>query len=342
MDCREVEGVWSAAHDGEPVAPEQLTEAESHCSECASCSSFRDALARLDGFGAPTAPAGMVERVMGALDEAVEAEAIAASAAIAEAARPVSPLRPILEQPRWTPRWLDRKRLWATTGAVAGVAALFSAALLWGSGALSMVGGPSQEELARQPAAAPAGEKSAATAATDIAGGYTAMRDAVAPDVVVFNGRVYVPGPSIDVSASALTTIGSVSSSFGAAGPVVSATAYRAPYSDGSIVVLTPGGLRQCPPVVRSFGGASFQLVAGRPLTRFGEWPRLPSGYPEPTSADGAPTFRQAGTDENRVPVFTPGGVRPVSGFAVAPGTVSSDPARGNPYWTWWVPLVEP
>ena len=31
--------------------------------------------------------------------------------------------------------------------------------------------------------------------------------------------------------------------------------------------------------------------------------------------------------------------LEPAQGFAVAPGTVATDPAAGDPYWTWWTPL---
>ena len=118
MDCRESEAILSAMHDGEPVTPDERADAEAHCGSCATCAAFRSGIATLDSAASPKAPAGTVERVMNALDETVERDAIAASAAVAEAARPVNPIAPVLEQPKWTPKWLDRRRLWITTASI--------------------------------------------------------------------------------------------------------------------------------------------------------------------------------------------------------------------------------
>jgi hypothetical protein len=290
----------------------------------------------------PTAPAGTVERVMSALDEAVEKDAIAASAAIAEAARPVNPIAPALEQPTWTPKWLDRKRLWITTGSVAAGAAALSLILLWGSGALSMLGGPTQEELSRQPVAPSTSAVGAAAPSTPTQPAAGAKAPATAPDAVVFNGRVYLPGAAVDTSGSTLTAIGALSSSFDLAGAVVQATVYRPPLPEGSILVRTPGGIVQYDPVIRTFDDKTWQLLSGRPLAHYGEWPRLPATLPEPTASDGSPSFREAGKDSQTVSVYTPGGAKPTSGFAIAPGSAAGDPAHGNPYWTWWVPLIKP
>lgn len=341
MECRDFEAVLSALHNGEPVTPEERAQAEAHCAGCTSCSAFRHGLALLDRMPGPTAPARTVERVMSALDETVEKDAIAASAAVAEAARPLNPIAPPLEQPKWAPKWLDRKRLWIATGSVAAGAAALSLILLWGSGALSILGGPTQEELSRQPVAATStAAGTAASSTADLAAGEKAL--ATAPDAVSFSGRVYLLGPAVDTSGSTLTTIGALSSSFDAAGAVVQATVYRPLLSDGSILVRTPHGVFQYSPVVRTFGDKTWQLLSGRDLTHFGQWPRLPSTFPEPTSLDGSPTFREAGKDSLTVSVYTPGSAKPTSGFAIAPGSAANDPAHGSPYWTWWVPLVKP
>ena len=57
---------------------------------------------------------------------------------------------------------------------------------------------------------------------------------------------------------------------------------------------------------------------------------------------DGSPTFREAGKDTGGAKVYTAGGAKPTTGFAIAPEAAAGDPASGNPYWTWWVPLVKP
>jgi hypothetical protein len=79
-------------------------------------------------------------------------------------------------------------------------------------------------------------------------------------------------------------------------------------------------------------------LTSGAVIDSFGVWPVLPTRFPTPTTADGTPTFVAAGTDALGVKVYAAAG-RPVSeGFAVAPGTAATDPAAGNPGWTWWAP----
>jgi hypothetical protein len=338
MECRDTEAMLSALHDGEAVTPEQRAANEAHCTACTSCSAFRQGLALLDRTPKPTAPAGTAERVMSALDEMVERDAIAASAGVTEFARPGDPIAPALGQPRW---WLDRRRLWIAAGSVAVSAAALSLILLWGSGALSMLGGPAQDELSRQPIAATSATPgtTASLAATRSAAD---AAPASAPDAVAFDGRVYLPGAAVDTSGSSLTTIGVLSSSFNAMGTVVQATAYRPPLSDGSVLVRTPDGVFQYSAVIRTFDDRTWQLLSGRELMHFGQWPRLPSSFPEPTSPDGSPTFREAGKDSLTVSVYTPDGAKPTSGFAIAPGSATTDPAHGNPYWTWWVPLVKP
>ena len=91
-------------------------------------------------------------------------------------------------------------------------------------------------------------------------------------------------------------------------------------------------------PVLRRFNGADFQLQPGITLDRYGLWPELPSSLPVPSEANGSPTFIAAGTDDSGVTVYVRVGDSPDNGFAVAPGTAPSDPAAGNPGWTWWLP----
>ena len=94
--------------------------------------------------------------------------------------------------------------------------------------------------------------------------------------------------------------------------------------------------------MTRVLSGKTFQLTTGTPITRFGEWPTLPSQYPQPTQPDGSPTFRQSGADATGVAAYAPPGGPPEDGFAIAPGSSPNDPAGGNPNWTWWTPLVVP
>jgi hypothetical protein len=90
--------------------------------------------------------------------------------------------------------------------------------------------------------------------------------------------------------------------------------------------------------VERMFKGKPYVLSSNGDLTAYGQWPALPSQYATPTASDGSPTFAPAGRDDTGLQVYAPSGTSAESGFAVAPGTSTSDPAGGNPRWTWWVP----
>ncbi|MCX8007050.1 MAG: hypothetical protein N3B11_02930, partial [Coriobacteriia bacterium] len=91
--------------------------------------------------------------------------------------------------------------------------------------------------------------------------------------------------------------------------------------------------------VTRTYANDEYALASGGVVARFGEWPTLPQRFAPPTSPDGSPTFRFFGSDDRGVRIYVPPGGRPQDGFAIAPGTPESDPAAGNPWWTWWTPL---
>jgi hypothetical protein len=89
--------------------------------------------------------------------------------------------------------------------------------------------------------------------------------------------------------------------------------------------------------VIRTFGGKAYSLW-GSGITRYGQWPALPSRFTTPTAADGSPTFVSAGKDDSGLEIYAPQGASADQGFAVAPGTTTGDPAAGDPNWTWWFP----
>lgn len=159
------------------------------------------------------------------------------------------------------------------------------------------------------------------------------------PDYVMFETRVYTPGALLADSSTATPTIGTLKTAFATGGGVQTVPVYASPLKDGSIVVSGPDGFRLYSPIVRRMSGKRYQLVAGGELERFGTWPTLPQRFPTPQNPDGSPTFAAAGTDSLGVSVYAPSGQPVSSGFAVAPGTSASDPAAGNPNWTWWEPI---
>lgn len=342
MDCREAQAVISALHDGEQVSDEELAGAQAHCPSCSECTAFRDALARLDASPSPASPPELTERIMAAVDAAAVQDATAAAGLAPGADAAPAPSAAAL--PAWMPVWLTRKRLWAGTGAIVAAAAVISAMALVSTGALQMFGSSGQGASTRGPAIPPPDltKKSVpeSVPGTDYSAAVPTAPTPVA--YISFDGRVYRPGPTLETPASNLTTIGAASSAFDKPGTPVQVTVYRSALSDGSIVVRTPSGLQQYTAVVRSLTGKTYQLTTGAPIARFGEWPTLPPQYPQPTQPDGTPTFRQSGADAMGVAAYSPPGSTSESGFAIAPGSSSNDPAGGNPNWTWWTPLVVP
>jgi hypothetical protein len=99
------------------------------------------------------------------------------------------------------------------------------------------------------------------------------------------------------------------------------------------------GGYLEFARVVRSLGRMEYGLVTGTPLQWYGQWPTLPARFTTPLSPDGSPTFVLAAKDDLGVDVYIPPSGRIADGFAVAPGTQPTDPAAGDPNWTWWEPL---
>jgi len=160
-----------------------------------------------------------------------------------------------------------------------------------------------------------------------------------APDYVVFESRVYTPGALLADSSTATPTIGTVKTAFATGGGVQDAAVYGSPIKDGSIVISGPDGFRLYSPVVRRLSSKRYQLIAGNAVERFGTWPTLPTRFATPQSPDGSPTFAAAGKDSLGVDVFAAAGQPLATGLAVAPGTSASDPAGGNPNWTWWEPI---
>lgn len=355
MNCLEAQAFVSAAHDGENIAESELAAAQAHCEACEECTAFVAGLRWLDVMPVPPAPEGLVERVLAALAplQAQRADELALEADREEAAGvgselpgpedegPEQPMvfLPVPVKPTLLSRfeWFEGPTKWATLGAIGALAATALIAFV-----VVGIGGPkgaqtaSTTNVSSTPEASfsdTTAQRAAPAAATEAA----PPAPSQAPDYVLFKEFVYAPGALLADAASATPTIGTVTTAF-ASGGSVTATVYRSPLTDGSIVVNGPDGLRVYPPVVRLMSSVRYQLTSGKPIERFGVWPVLPSRFPVPSTADGSPSFVGAGTDVLGVTAYAVTG-RPVTeGFAIAPGTTSSDPAGGNPNWTWWAP----
>ena len=363
MNCLEAQALLSASHDGEMIDAAELKAAKAHCKQCPECSAFADGLRYLDALPVATAPEGLVERVM---------EAVAPLAAVRDEIRNIeadreqvdglgielpapdgepgtddgppvvtAPVAPATPSPLGGLTWFVGPVRWATFGAAAALAA---SALI----AFIVIGGSN---------AAPSGTETAATggsAPIDLTYGAAANKDAgtpaaaaptvvnpapaQAPDYVLYKGFVYQPGSLLADSSTATPTIGTLSTAFASAGAPSAVTVFRSPLTDGSIVVASPDGMRLFTPVIRMVSSVRYQLTSGKSIDRFGTWPALPDRFVTPTDANGTPSFVRSGTDASGATLFAAVGHTTSDGFAVAPGTSTSDPAGGNPSWTWWLP----
>jgi negative regulator of sigma E activity len=336
MDCREAQAVLSALADRETIPAEELASAREHCTGCSECATFEAAIERIRRAAPPEAPADLFGRIIAALEaEAVEARARAEeeAAVVATPDTPRSePTAPAVFGPT-----LTRPRLWAATGAITMVAATVMLGVLINA-QVAQKADVTQEVQGILARSIGAGAQSAAPAPS--AGTATDAQSAPAapPPSVAFGGRVYRPATTAPpVNASVLTTVGVVRTALDATGDPVDLTALRSNQDPGGIVLRsTDGTYRVFAPVTRMLGGVAYQLATGVDLPRYGVWPRLPTEIPEPTSPDGAPVFVAAGADDSGAVIFVRAGFDAQNGFAVAPGTGASDPAGGNPYWTWW------
>ncbi len=333
MDCAECMMLLSASHDGESIdgaAAEGLTE---HIAACPECSAFASGLAELASIPASEVPVDTVDRVLATLDAAGP---IAPEVAAPTAVTPGLAAVPSVPVP---PPWFTRTRVWTATGAIALTAAAIMIAVVLSQ----QVTGSSPDERAaadaiqRSLSGAPA---SGAPASPSLIGATPNTASAQAPSYIAFQGRVYRSVGPADIAASALTTVGVVTTALDSGGAATGLTALRWSTDPHALVLALPSGsLGAFTAVIRTLGGRAYQLTTDSALSRFGEWPGLPLGLTPPTAADGSPTFRAAGNDDLGVPVFVRIGDTPSQGVAVAPGTTSSDPAAGNPSWTWWVPI---
>ncbi len=359
MDCHDAREILSEVADrGIPSTP-GAGEARAHCTECAGCREWAEVLVKLSEAPTPKAPFTLVDDILeraAAMAEAQERERTligteAAGTASDEdgaeprvaAMLPPAAVLPETPQSRWP-------RVIAITGAAAaivivlvltfqGFRSLRSTGKTSAPSASTNTGQPrsvqlppeAQRGLRRAPAA---GSQASPDAASP---GSTASTMTV--QFVVFGDEVYRSLGTRTPDTSALTRSGSLSSALGSADAPFAYTVLRSK-TDPSVVFIEPqsGSYVGFSRVTRQLRGKLFALAPGTTVDRYGIWPTLPSGFQTPTSADGTPSFGAAGSDDSGQQVFTPDGADPGRGFAVPPDTPASDPAAGDPNWTWWLP----
>jgi hypothetical protein len=177
----------------------------------------------------------------------------------------------------------------------------------------------SQEEAARQDDLTPTTQEGAEDAAYIDFGGwaYVFLRDSARPSNLVTAG-VVVTALDTNEPASQYTVF---------EGP--------RPYS---LVLQDDSDYLEFDLVLRSTLGRQYAMTVA-PVDSFGKWPLPPSGLRMPTREDGSPVFERGSLDDVGQAMYVPGDDYPREGFGIAPNTPSTDPAGGNPNWTWWEPI---
>jgi hypothetical protein len=343
MECTQAQQVISAAYDGEERDPLALETAKDHCRSCSECAAYVRTLAAIHRLPAPDMPEPALERVLETLRAEYEPAQPEVAAAETEMAGEPAPL-PIIETPtepsvregesrlRRTPAWAPWAAAAAVLLVVAGIATTQGVRyLLQPSGENAIVGDTVTSESEREYA-----EDGAGTAAVTPPAEDEAASTASGPSYVLFGQEVYsLVGPVEPPVGGA--SVGSVTTSLDTGGPSETYTVYPGSTPDAIVVAIDDGDGLGFAAVVRPLRGTSYSLRSGT-IGAFGQWPSLPSGIPEPSAPDGSPVFIAAGTDDLDVTIYVRPGTDPSSGFAVAPGTSSDDPAAGNTGWTWWEP----
>ena len=246
--------------------------------------------------------------------------------------------------------WLTDNVKWAGIGAVGAVAATaLIAFVIVGSGIIGPNRNAGTASTAQPPSQSTDGggltfsgsNQAPGASAGSVAAPQPSTAPVTVPDYVAYKGLVYTPGALLADSSTATPTIGSVTTAFASAGSPQSVPVYHSPLTDGSIVIKGPDGYRLYAPVIRMLQSQRYQLATDSTLERFGMWPTLPQQFTAPTAADGTPSFSSSGIDALGVKVYAAIGQAVTQGFAVAPGTPATDPAAGNPNWTWWKPVTQ-
>lgn len=361
MEHLDAQRAISDALDREPVDPQVLDAAKEHCRSCAECTEFVRGLSAVKRAAAPVPPDDLVARTMDRIraeQGTIAAEKVAAIAAgVSATSTPTLAPDSMLAQNGFEAlmrRMLlpENRRtlviygsiaatllLFAGISAVAGMRAITQPTLKAsgsynGPPRIAYQGGPAAGGVA---AVAPGPAESTASSATTAPAASNASASTPTSSYVVFGGDVYkLTGTSQETTAS-LSKAGIVASAFGdpSAAPVAH-DVYASATGSRIVVDAGPLGALAFDAVVRQYGGATYVLTSA-PLERYGVWPTMPPPMQPPTTASGQPGYSQSGVSSG-IPAFLKNGSTAAAGIAIPPNTPSTDPAGGNPSWTWWVP----
>jgi len=371
MDCQDAQRIISEALDGEQVAPATVREAKEHCAGCPSCLGYVKTLAAAHRAPLPQPPADLADRVMARVrkeaDEiavkqayAAAAAAVAAESAVtgavaggyaegdASSAQPLPENAPVDVKALWARLKRPENRRTVVIWAGAAAMLLVFVGVVGIAGVNAILGGRGTEatSASKQTAAYDSGaaQESAPQVATPDTSrdssstdqGSVAGAPAPSASYIVAAGSVYrLVGPNT-YARSNLTTGGTTTSSLGSPDPPKSLAYYLAPEKNRVVLDDGTANLLVFELVTRDFAGRQFALRSGD-ITSYRAWPTMPPPMQPPANADGAPQFQPAGTSMG-VPAFVQAGTTAEAGIAIGPNTPATDPAGGNPNWTWWTP----
>lgn len=349
MDCLQAREIMSEAFDRGVAEVPQADEAREHCRQCAECATFAAGLTSLQRSPGPKAPDQLVETILERARKIAEiaksegAGAATGSPAGAEAADAPGAAGSWTPDAAVAPRREPHDKWWwgwrIAGGLTAAAVVLFALAIAFqGFRSIGARGGESASApaiLGGVPGANGPAASAPATTSADTAGRAGAAR------YVSYNGQAFVLLGVRDPNAGSLNSAGALTSSLDTSDTPKQYGVWQSK-DDLDLIFVQPSpdatGYLAFRRVVRTLGGRQFALSAeGRP-TGYDQWPTLPSTFTTPTASDGSPTFVAAGKDDSGLTAYAPQGASPDAGFAIAPATDVTDPAAGNPYWTWWVP----
>lgn len=347
MECHEARRILSERLDGEPVSEAERAEANLHCRACPECTAFASALMRLDALTPPEPPADLPDRIM----DAVRAEAVSAARTPLPAepepvAAPASRSVPAAAEPGALERLLAivtaRRNRRAVVAWSTGLGLLLVASVTVAVAGIARISGSDStgvtKEMAVESAPSTAPQAQEDTGAGDLAGTAPQTSAAAPPSAITVSGVVYLStGVVSDIETATLTPMGSTRSALSAQGAPLARQVVGLGDPERVYVVDDDGQIIGFERVTREFRGHTYVLKSADLLT-FGTWPALPSGVEQPTNANGTPEYIATGTDDLGVEVYRPASGDTSAGFLIAPGTSTSDPAGGNPNWTWWAP----
>lgn len=352
--CMHTQKIISEVYDKATVPAEELSAVKEHCASCPQCAAFVSGLAQLRKTSSPAAPEHVVEATLTAVraeSARMEQQARARERADADAASSAVPTR---LSPQETPAAGGKGALprigpfsfgWVAAAAVIVLATVFATGqgvrYIMDPPQAAMDGGYFVEESSPDDASLRSEsllrEDSAADATEPTHGAYGAQDVSTSGvSYILLNGLVYRVSDRTQAVPASDDAIGTVLSDLGT-GEATGRTVYSTALSTRVLVEGPDNRTWEADLITRTLDNATFALQSG-PINEFGTWPSLPAGFSTPENPDGSPSFEAAGTDDRSVPIFVPPGRSPSAGFAVGPGTGSSDPAAGNPGWTWWTP----